>query len=326
MPQALLPLPKTKTFISNDPFLLEGGSILPQVEISYTTQGVLNADKSNVVWVFHALTGNADPTQWWPGLFGTQAIINLDKDFMICANVLGSCYGTTGPTDFTFPRISVRDMVSAHQLLKNHLDVEKIKLGIGGSLGGQQLIEWAVQEPSLFENINLVATNAQHSPWGIAFNEAQRMALNNVDKSQGLAAARAIAMLSYRHYNTFESTQKDEDQRLDDFSASSYQQYQGFKLDKRFTNESYHYLSKAMDSHNVGRHGLSVKNVLQRIKSKTLVIGINTDILFPIQEQQLLADNIPNAKLAIIKSNYGHDGFLVETDQLNNYFKNYFYD
>ena len=326
MPQALLPLPKTQTFISDDPFPLEGGSILPQVEISYTTQGVLNADKSNVVWVFHALTGNADPTQWWPGLFGTHAIIDLDKDFMICANVLGSCYGTTGPTDFTFPRISVRDMVSAHQLLRNHLNIQKVKLGIGGSLGGQQLIEWAVQEPSLFENIYLVATNAQHSPWGIAFNEAQRMALNNVNKSQGLAAARAIAMLSYRHYNTFESTQKDEDQRLDDFSASSYQQYQGFKLDKRFTNESYHYLSKAMDSHNVGRHGLSIKNALQRIKSKTMVIGIDTDILFPIQEQQLLADNIPNAQLAVIKSNYGHDGFLVETDQLNNYFKNYFYN
>ena len=133
-------------------------------------------------------------------------------------------------------------------------------------------------------------------------------------------------MLSYRHYNTFESTQKDEDQRLDDFSASSYQQYQGFKLAKRFTNESYHYLSKAMDSHNVGRHGFSIKNALQRIKSKTMVIGIDTDILFPIQEQQLLADNIPNAQLAIIKSNYGHDGFLVETDQLNNYFKNFFYN
>ena len=107
MPQALLPLPKTQTFISNDSFLLEGGSILPQVEISYTTKGVLNTDKSNVVWVFHALTGNADPTQWWPGLFGTHAIIDLDKDFMICANVLGSCYGTTGPTDFTFPRLSL---------------------------------------------------------------------------------------------------------------------------------------------------------------------------------------------------------------------------
>lgn len=326
MQQALLPLPKTQIFVSNDTFLLEEGSILPQVEISYTTQGILNADQSNVVWVFHALTGNADPTKWWPGLFGTHAVINLDRDFVICANVLGSCYGTTGPTDFTFPRITIRDMVSAHQILKNHLGIQKIKLGIGGSLGGQQLVEWAVQEPSLFENINLVATNSQHSPWGIAFNEAQRMALNNVDKSKGLAAARAIAMLSYRHYNTFESTQKDEDQRWDDFSASSYQQYQGFKLEKRFTNESYHYLSKAMDSHNVGRHGLSIKNALQRIKSKTMVIGIDTDILFPIQEQQLLADNIPNAQLAVIKSNYGHDGFLVETDQLNHYFKTCFYD
>ena len=119
-------MPKTKLFVFNSKFLLEEGSILPQIEIAYTTQGILNSDQSNVVWIFHALTGNADPTDWWSGLFGTHAFINLDRDFVICANVLGSCYGTTGPTDFTFPRITIRDMVSAHQILKNHLGIKKI--------------------------------------------------------------------------------------------------------------------------------------------------------------------------------------------------------
>lgn len=326
MQQALLPLPKAQIFVSNDTLLLEEGSVLPQVTISYTTQGSLNADQSNVVWVFHALTGNADPTEWWPGLFGTHAVIDLERDFVICANVLGSCYGTTGPKDFNFPLITIRDIVSGHQLLQKKLGIERIKLGIGGSLGGQQLLEWVVQEPTLFENINLIATNAVHSPWGIAFNEAQRMALDNTDSAKGLAAARAIALLSYRHYNTFEAKQKDEDGRWDDFSASSYQRYQGSKLQKRFTSESYYCLSKAMDSHNIGRHDVSVKDALKRIQSKTMVVGIDTDVLFPVEEQKFLSEHIPNAQLAIIKSNYGHDGFLVETKQLNRFFNTYFYD
>ncbi len=173
------------------------------------------------------------------------------------------------------------------------------------------------------ERIVPIATNAAHSPWGIAFNEAQRMALNNPNKEKGLEAARAIAMLSYRNYGTYETTQKDEDQRWDQFSASSYQQYQGHKLMKRFSVESYYYLSKAMDSHHLGRHFSSIREALARITGKALVIGITSDVLFPISEQQYLADNIAGAQFAAIDSVYGHDGFLIEMEKIEKHLKSF---
>jgi homoserine O-acetyltransferase len=163
-----------------------------------------------------------------------------------------------------------------------------------------------------------IATNAVHSPWGIAFNEAQRMALKNNDLKKGLEAARAIALLSYRSYETFSQTQLDQDHRTDGFSASSYQQYQGTKLSNRFSPFSYYYLSKAMDSHNVGVGFGQVESALNTIRSKTIVIGVDSDLLFPPHEQQLIADNIDLASFHIVSSQYGHDGFLIETDQISN--------
>ena len=190
-------------------------------------------------------------------------------------------------------------------------------------MGGQQLLEWAVQEPTFFEHIIPIATNAAHSPWGIAFNEAQRMALDNIDKGKGLEAARAIAMLSYRGYSTYEETQRDEDQRWDQFSASSYQKYQGEKLRLRFDSNTYYYLSKAMDSHNVGRHAPSIAKALSRIQSRTLVLGLDSDILFPLSEQKLIADAIESARFGVISSTYGHDGFLIEVAQINQEIKQF---
>ncbi|MFT4833445.1 MAG: homoserine O-acetyltransferase [Marinoscillum sp.] len=310
-------VPKQHILKVEQAITLEGGDSLQNVRISFTTYGTLNATKTNAVWVFHALTANGNPTEWWSDMVGENKVLNPKEHFIICANILGSCYGTTGPKNRNFPVVTIRDMVSAHKILKSHLGIDKIKLGIGGSLGGQQLLEWAVQEPNLFENIVPLATNAVHSPWGIAFNEAQRMALENIDQAKGLEAARAIAMLSYRHYDTYEVKQKDVDQRWDGFSASSYQKYQGEKLRKRFAVESYYYLSKAMDSHHLGRHYISVEAALSRIKSRALVIGIATDILFPISEQQLLAKYIPNAKFEVVESIFGHDGFLTEAHQIS---------
>lgn len=300
-----------------EPLILESGKTLRDLRIRYTTYGELNATKSNVVWVFHALTANSDPLEWWPGVVDGGTAIDPDKDFIICANMLGSCYGSTEPASFDFPLITIHDMVKAHKLLKEHLSIEKIKIGIGGSMGGQQLLEWAVQDPEVFENIVLLATNAKHSAWGIAFNEAQRMALKSNDE-YGVEVARAIAMLSYRNYITYEGTQTDNDHRIDEYSASSYQRYQGEQLASRFSRFSYYYLSKAMDSHDVGRHFGGFENALKRIRSKAVVIGLDTDLLFPISEQQALADHIPNASLYIISSKYGHDGFLTESDQINN--------
>lgn len=304
-----------------EPLVLECGDALRDLRIHYTTIGELDESKSNVVWVFHALTANSDLLEWWKGLFEHESPINPTQDFVICANIVGSCYGTTEPKNFDFPSITVRDIVEAHKLLRDHLGIKKIKVGIGGSLGGQQLLEWAVQEPDLFEAIVPIATNAKHSAWGIAFNEAQRMALKHHDPKKGLEVARAIAMLSYRNYKTYQETQTDSDGRLDGFSASSYQQYQGQKLRKRFSPYSYHYLSKAMDSHDVGRHYDGVKNALQRIQSKAIVIGVDSDILFPVEEQKQIVDEIANGSLHVITSLYGHDGFLLETEQINNILK-----
>ncbi len=316
MQKTLTMEPKPSILKVEKPIILESGNTLENVRIAYTTYGELNAEKSNVVWVFHALTANSNPAEWWSDLVGSGKQINPEDHYIICANMLGSCYGSTGPKNRRFPMLTIRDMVSAHQILRDHLNVEKIHLGIGGSMGGQQLLEWAVQEPELFEFIVPLATNAKHSPWGIAFNEAQRMALENIDPTKGLQAARAIAMLSYRHYDTYEHTQTDVDQRWDGFSASSYQQYQGEKLRKRFSAESYYYLSKAMDSHHLGRHFGSIQAALGRIRAKALVIGIDTDILFPTQEQQELANWIPNGLFVSVHSKYGHDGFLTEANAI----------
>ncbi|MFT4737566.1 MAG: homoserine O-acetyltransferase [Paraglaciecola sp.] len=308
--------PKTLEYKLDKPILLEGGTTLSNISVTYTTLGTLNRDKSNVIWVFHALTANSNPLDWWNSLFNSDSFFNPDKDFLICANALGSCYGTTGPDAMDFPLLTIRDIVAVHQNLRDHLHIEKARVGIGGSLGGQQLLEWAVQEPTFFDQIVPIATNASHSPWGIAFNEVQRMALESIDSGKGLEVARAIAMLSYRSYQSFEKTQKDSDQRWDQFRSASYVRYQGEKLRKRFTNQSYFYLSKAMDSHNIGRHALSVEAALSSIQSKATVIGVDSDILFPVAEQQLLAQHMPYATYNEIKSDFGHDGFLIETDQL----------
>ncbi|MEM6643775.1 MAG: homoserine O-acetyltransferase [Bacteroidota bacterium] len=311
-----------KQITLSDPLVLESGVSLENVKVGYHTFGSLNEDKSNVVWVFHALTGNSNPLEWWPEIVGKGKILDTDRYFVVCANMLGSCYGSTEPEDFEFPLITIRDQVKCFQQLLVHLEIKRVHIGIGGSMGGQQLLEWAVMKPKLFSHIIPIATNAVHSAWGIAFNETQRMAIQN-DPNEGLATARAIAMLSYRHYQTFENTQTDKDFRSDTFSASSYQEYQGKKLKDRFSTYSYHYLSKAMDSQNVGRQVKNTETALSCIEAKTLVIGIDSDILFPTSEQQYLATHIPNATFAEIESTYGHDGFLVEHRQLSQLIKDF---
>lgn len=321
------------------PFSLEGGDTLPELHISYTTYGTQKPN--NVVWVCHALTANANPVEWWPGLIGEDFVINPEEHFVICANILGSCYGTTGPADqdfsgekygLDFPVFTIRDMVNAHILLRQHLGIEKIQLGIGGSMGGQQLLEWAAMEPGVIENLCVIATNARHSAWGIAFNTAQRMALESDPTlfsktpdagKKGLEAARAIAMLSYRNQRTYNSTQTDEVAQVRDYRAESYQRYQGQKLSKRFDAHAYYFLSKAMDSHHLGRDRGTVEEVLGKIQAKTLVIGITSDLLFPVQEQEFIATHIPGATYEVIDSLYGHDGFLIEAKELTALLKKY---
>ena len=317
-------------------FPLECGQSLPEVDIAYCTYGTLSPQRDNVIWICHALTANADVLDWWDGLVGIGKLFDPKKHFIVCANMLGSCYGSTCPSSVNpltneaygkdFPLITIRDIVRAHQILCNHLKINKIKVAIGGSMGGQQVLEWAIIEPDLFENIIPIATNAKHSPWAIAFNESQRMALeadptlfSNESNAgiNGLEAARAIAMLSYRHYKTYDLSQQDEMPKIENYRAGSYQRYQGLKLRKRFEPLAYYWLSKAMDSQDVGRARGGLKKALKKIKANTLVIGIKTDILFPISEQKFLAKHIKNANLKKINSDYGHDGFLIEYKRLS---------
>lgn len=322
----------TTIFTYHQPFTLENGSVLQGYHLAYTTYGQLNATGDNVVWIFHALTANSDPLEWWPGLVGDGKLFDPAIHFIVCVNMPGSCYGSIGPLDIdpatgipwfhNFPFFTTRDMIRAYQPLRHFLGIEKIQVGIGGSMGGQQLLEWAVEEPELFVHVVALATNAQHSPWGIAFNAAQRMAIEADSSWQrqqpdagiaGLRAARSIALLSYRHYLAYGQTQTDtNNDLLEDYRAESYQRYQGEKLVRRFNAFSYYFLSKGMDSHNLGRNRESVAAALQSIKARVLVIGIETDMLFPINEQQLIADYIPGSSCHIIESPYGHDGFLVE--------------
>ena len=320
----------------DNPITLESGQVVPKYHLAYTTYGKLNSQKDNVVWIFHALTANSRPSEWWPGLVGEGKLFDPEKYFIICVNMPGSCYGSTGPLDknpetgeiyyHDFPFFTPRDMIRSYQPLREFLAIEKIKICIGGSMGGQQLLEWAVEEPELFENIFPIATNARHSAWGIAFNASQRMSIeadstwkekNPEAGMQGMKAARSIALISYRHYETYHASQSEHHiDKIENYKSESYQKYQGEKLGKRFNAFSYYLLSKGMDSHNVGRGRGSIENALQRIKGKTTAIGITTDILFPVSEQQFIAENVAGASFFSIDSLYGHDGFLLEYEQI----------
>jgi homoserine O-acetyltransferase len=322
-------------------FVLENGASLPEIDIAYTTYGKLNTEQSNVVWVCHAFTANADPVDWWPGMVGHGYFFDPERYFIVCANILGSCYGTTGPLSInpktgkpyyrTFPQVTVRDQVKAHEILRLHLGIEKIYLVLGCSIGGHQALEWTISDPDLFEHAIYVATNAVNTPWVAAFDESQRLAIEAdptyfEDRpdggAKGMKAARSMALISYRNRNAYNHTQVEEDmEKTDGYKASSYQAYQGDKLIKRFNAYSYYYLSKALDSHNVGRGRGGYEKALALIKAKTLIISISSDLLFTTEDQQLIHEHIPGSQLAMLDSFYGHDGFLLEFEKQNKIYK-----
>lgn len=334
-----------KIYRSKQPFNLESGDQIQNLTIAYNTYGNFDPTKNNVIWVCHALTANSNVFDWWKGVFGEKYLFNPKDHFIVCANIIGSHYGTSGPLNTfqndkplldEFPFITTRDMARAHEELRKELKIEKIHLLIGASLGGQQAIEWSIEHSEVIEKLILIATNSKHSAFGIAFNETQRLALyadqtfgngNAEGGRSGLISARAIAMLSYRSYEGYEKTQTNPgNHSTDDFLAASYQHYQGEKLAKRFNAYSYWILSKAMDAHNVGRKRPSVEIALQQIKAKTLLIGIESDLLFPVKEQEYLSEWIPDAYFSKIDSDFGHDGFLVENTQLTTLISDFLYN
>ncbi len=327
-------------FNSDELFVTENGETLPMLTIAYDTYGTLNSEKNNVVWVCHALTSNSSVTEWWPGVVGQSTVIDPARFFIVCANIPGSCYGSTGPVSINpntrkpyysdFPMITIRDIVRAFILLRKHLQIDNIFLLMAGSMGGYQALEWAVMEKERIQTLFLITTSAAESAWGIAIHTAQRLAIEAdstwKDRSatagkNGLKAARAIGLLTYRNYKILVEKQTDPDvEKIDNFKASSYIKYQGDKLVKRFNAQSYWLLTKAMDSHNLARgRNKTIDDVLQAITQKTLIIGIKSDLLCPVDEQKKIAGKFPNATYIEIDSSYGHDGFLIEYEKISHF-------
>lgn len=328
----------TQFYRHTEPFTLESGAVLPELTIAYDTYGEMDSACSNVVWVCHALTANSDVADWWTHTVEPNKFLDPARHYIICANIIGSHYGTTGPLHINpatgepyygdFPPFTIRDMVAAHRLLASALGISHIKALVGSSVGGFQAVEWAVEEPDFMSRLILIATAAKASPWTIAIDETQRMAIR-ADQSfgersadaamAGMAAARAIGLLSYRGSHGYNLTQQNTDDtlRFEGHRASTYQQYQGEKLCRRYNAYSYYSILNAFDTHDVGRGRGGVEVALKRIKADTLIVGITTDIIFTPDEMRELQRQIAGSRYYEIDSPFGHDGFLVEHEQLN---------
>ena len=323
-------------YLAPGPFELESGSALPELRIAYHTYGRMNAARDNVVWVCHALTANSEVADWWPHTVEKGRFLDPERWFVVCANILGSHYGTTGPLHVnpatgrpwygTFPPFTIRDIVRAHRLLADALGVGRIAMLVGSSVGGFQAVEWAVMEPERIEGLALIATDAKASPWNIAIDETQRMAIE-ADATwgeerpdagmKGLAAARALGLLSYRGPEGYNLTQQDREENPVLHRACTYQRYQGEKLCRRYNAYSYHAILNAFDTHDVGRGRGGVEAARGKIRARTLVVGITTDIIFTPAEMRRLHGQIPGSRYCEIDSPFAHDGFLVEYEQLN---------
>lgn len=327
-----------ETYRHNGVFPLERGGELHDIEIAYSTFGKMNSRRDNVIWVCHALTANSDVADWWPNTVVEDGFLDPEKWFVVCANILGSNYGSTGPLSLNphtgkpyysdFPKITIRDIVRAHILLSEHLGIENIHALVGSSLGGFQAMEWALLQPERINKLVLIATDSTVTPWAVGLNETQRMAiradktygdLNEQAGKEGMAAARAIALLSYRGPSGYNLSQKNNDSTPEySHRVATYQTYQGEKLCRRFNAYSYMTILDAFDSHDVtrGRNGNEAE-VLGRIMAETACIAIPTDILFPPETMKKLTKAINGARYFEISSEFGHDGFLVEHQQLN---------
>ncbi|HEV2766239.1 MAG TPA: homoserine O-acetyltransferase [Acidimicrobiales bacterium] len=345
------------------PFVLEGGGQLRDISVAYETWGELAPDGGNAVLVCHALTGDAHaaggigpghPTPgWWDGLIGPGKALDTDRWFVVCANVLGGCQGTTGPASprprsdgrpygSTFPVVSVRDMVRTQTAVARDLGVPRWLSVVGGSMGGMQVLEWGVMFPERVCSLVPIATAAAASAQQIAYGSAGRKAIGLDPRwrggdyydaepgdgpTEGLAIARSIAQITYRSDDVFtDRFGREVVESLDGFSlwqrfqVERYIEYHGAKLARRFDANSYLLLSKAMDLHDLGRGRGGLEEALSRISAPTLLIGISSDTLYPSYQQQQVRDILcaqgTLCEYVDIDSPHGHDAFLIELDQV----------
>ena len=354
--------PQTLTVATAEhPLRLEYGGVLREVCVTFETYGELNAAKDNAVMLCHALTGSAhaagvqgvtargsaqegEVPGWWDPLIGPGKAVDTRKHFVICLNVLGGCYGTTGPSSpnpetgepyrLSFPRYTVRDMVAVQARLLDLLGIDSVRAVVGGSMGGMQALEWAATHPERVRGLVSIAVGARHSAWAIGLNEVARRAITSdpvwnggdyapgSQPEAGLGLARAVAMLSYRSVDSLEAkfgrerVSASRDLLAHSFEIESYLDYQGVKLVKRFDANTYLYLTKAMDDFDLAEGRGRLKNVLQKMTMPSLIMGISSDVLYPEPEQLALVEGLPNAEYARISSPHGHDAFLIEFPQL----------
>lgn len=314
---------------------LEAGGLLKDARIVFHTSG---ERRGKVIWICHALTANSNPEDWWPEMVGPGKPIDTEKDTVVCVNMLGSAYGSEGPARenpstgkpwlLSFPDLTIRDTVSALTVVRKHLGIDRIDLLIGASSGGFHAIEWAITEPDVFGRCLFLCTAPRISPYFGATVEAQRMALEadptfREERSihggeNGLKCARAQALISYRSFKGYGLTQSEEDtDTLFAKRVASYERYQGEKLVRRgFDAYSYWSLCNALDSHNTGRGRGGVCKALGRIKADVTVVAVESDTIFPPSEGREWVKYIRGARLVQISSNFGHDGFLLETAKL----------
>jgi homoserine O-acetyltransferase len=330
---------RTQFYQIPNPLKLELGETLFHVQLAYRTLGKLNVNRDNAVLICHGFTANADADIWWSGLFGERKTFDPDRDFIVCSNVLGSCYGSTGavsinpktnqPYGASFPAITIRDMVRSQYELMKGLGIPQWKLVIGGSLGGMQTLEWAVMYPNLVKVIAPISVSGRHSAWSIALAESQRQAIyadphwqnGSYDADspphQGLAIARMIATCSYYSRPDFVERFGRKIEKNGNFAIANYLHQEGEKFLKRFDANVYVSLTKAMDTHDLGRDRGDYFQVLNSIHHPTLIIFTSTDLLYFAEEQEELAQFIPNAKLAKLVSTHGHDAFLIDLAKLD---------
>lgn len=335
-------------------FTTESGYTFDEVQVAYETYGSLSEDKDNAILVLHALSGDAHAAGfytpqdakpgWWDPMIGPGRALDTEKFYVICSNVLGGCRGTTGPTSLnpaigkpygiSFPSINIRDMVRLQKVLLDHLGVKKLKLAIGGSMGGMQALEWAVTFPDFVEAVVPIATTHKLSPLAIAFNYLGIKAIENDPEwrdgnyleygqpAKGLSLARMIGTITYKSDELFKrrfDRAINPDTGL--FQVESYLEHQGESFVRRFDANTYLYLVKAMNEHDISKPYGSLERTIRRIRSRVLMIGIDTDMLYFPDDMRNFIRRLNTAggygEYKEIKSCQGHDAFLIDFDQLS---------
>jgi homoserine O-acetyltransferase len=357
------------SYPAHRPFALEGGGLLQGVTLAYETWGTLAPGRDNAVLVCHALTGDSHaagglaaghPTPgWWEGVIGPGDVLDTERWFVVCVNVLGGCQGTTGPASphsddgrpwaSRFPVVSVRDMVRTQAAVADHLGIDRWALVVGGSMGGMQVLEWGVMYPDRVRSLVPIATAAAASAQQIGWWSSGRRSIRMDPKwrggdyydaapgdgpHEGLATARMMSMMTFRSDDVFSARfGREVVEPIDGFSlwqrfeVERYLEYQGDKLVRRFDANSYLLLTKAMDLHDLARGRGGIEAACARLRAPVLSIGISSDILYPAHQSREIADlalaaGVP-AAYAELDSPHGHDAFLIEIDQLSDLLRDF---